>query len=179
MSGPQRLGTLQTGAIRMADARSPAANPVDVTETTGITCTVTYSTRQSRQHLTPSSPATCRRSRAVGIPRSLKPPRAVKRGDAAPPQLLVDWSKVGCQCVDGGVGGVLSDISTEVLIKLLDRYLSGRTRFFVFAERGEVVECVQQKIIDAIEKELWRRNVNLGAIGARPDAARTWLDRHN
>jgi hypothetical protein len=50
--------------------------------------------------------------------------------------------------------GVLSDISTEVLIKLRERYVSGRARFFVLAERYEGVQCLQQRMIDTIEKEL-------------------------
>jgi hypothetical protein len=49
---------------------------------------------------------------------------------------------------------VLSGISTEVLVKLRERYLNGRTRFFVLAEG---CEDIQQKMIDAIEKELRRR----------------------
>ena len=55
------------------------------------------------------------------------------------------------------VDGVLSDISIEMLIKLHERYGSGRTRFFVLVERCELVQCIQQRMIDAIEKELRRR----------------------
>jgi hypothetical protein len=51
---------------------------------------------------------------------------------------------------------VLSEIPTEVLVKLRERYLSGRTRFLPLEEGGEM-ECLQQRMIEAIEKEIQRR----------------------
>jgi hypothetical protein len=51
---------------------------------------------------------------------------------------------------------VLSEISTEVLVKLRERYLSGRTLFLPLEEGGEM-ECLQQRMIEAIEKEIQRR----------------------
>jgi hypothetical protein len=49
------------------------------------------------------------------------------------------------------------DVSTEMLIKLRERYSSGRTRFFAFHEGPEVAHAIKEMIIDAIEKELRRR----------------------
>jgi hypothetical protein len=51
---------------------------------------------------------------------------------------------------------VLSQISTEVLVKLRERYLSGRTPFLLL-EKGDEVECLRQRMIEAIEKEIQRR----------------------
>jgi hypothetical protein len=52
-------------------------------------------------------------------------------------------------CAQGA--GALSDISTEVLITLPDRYVGGRSG------KGELVQYIQQRIVEAIEKERQRR----------------------
>lgn len=54
----------------------------------------------------------------------------------------------------------LSDISTELLIKLRERYRSGRTRFLAFAggqDDPRAAEWMQQTMIMVVENELRRR----------------------
>jgi hypothetical protein len=54
----------------------------------------------------------------------------------------------------------LSDISTELLIKLRERFLSGRTRFLAFAggqDDPRAAERLQETIIMVVETELRRR----------------------
>ena len=51
----------------------------------------------------------------------------------------------------------LDDISTEVLIKMRERFQSGRTRFHaVTATVAWMQEC-ERKVIEAVEAELCRR----------------------
>jgi hypothetical protein len=55
---------------------------------------------------------------------------------------------------------MLSDISTELLIKLRERFRSGRTRFSVLAEgrpRPTVADWMQERLILVVEDELRRR----------------------
>jgi hypothetical protein len=54
----------------------------------------------------------------------------------------------------------LSDISTELLIKLRERFLSGRTVFLAFAggqDDPRAAEWMQQTMIMVVETELRRR----------------------
>ena len=51
----------------------------------------------------------------------------------------------------------LSNISTELLIELRERFLSGRTRFFALAEDPTAAEWMQETMIVAVENELRRR----------------------
>jgi hypothetical protein len=51
---------------------------------------------------------------------------------------------------------MLSEISTEVLVILRERYLGGHTRFLLLGGGGEI-QCLQQRMIETIEKEIKRR----------------------
>jgi hypothetical protein len=54
----------------------------------------------------------------------------------------------------------LSDISTELLIKLRERFLSGRTRFLAFAggqDDPKAAEWMKETLIVVVENELHRR----------------------
>jgi hypothetical protein len=54
----------------------------------------------------------------------------------------------------------LSDISTELLIKLRERFRSGRTRFLASAEghdQPKAAEWMQETLIVVVENELRRR----------------------
>jgi hypothetical protein len=55
---------------------------------------------------------------------------------------------------------MLSDISTEMLVKLRERYLNGRTCFSAFADGGDPpndVAWIKERMIEAVENELRRR----------------------
>jgi hypothetical protein len=54
----------------------------------------------------------------------------------------------------------LSDILTELLIKVRERFLSGRTRFLALAagqDHPKAAEWMQETMIMAVENELRRR----------------------
>jgi hypothetical protein len=54
----------------------------------------------------------------------------------------------------------LSEISTESLIKLRERFRSGRTRFFALAQGRDlpaVADWMQERLILVVENELRRR----------------------
>jgi hypothetical protein len=51
----------------------------------------------------------------------------------------------------------LGDISTEMLIKLRERFQSGRTRIFAVAINRDARLRFERKVIEAVEDELRRR----------------------
>jgi hypothetical protein len=62
----------------------------------------------------------------------------------------------------------LNDISTEMLIKLRERFQNGRTRFSAVAASVAWTQDCERKIIETIEGELGRRLNGARIGGARP-----------
>ena len=52
---------------------------------------------------------------------------------------------------------MLGDISTEMLVVLRDRLLSGRTRVAMLVDGSESVGEIERRMIEALESELQRR----------------------